>query len=117
MVSGTVKVMATFTNLPVGVWLFYWNQGYSISTNLVLTGYINMTMGTTSGGTNILLSIVECATKTILSTTAPDYMVSQIYSNTSATTDVYFSTTAVFSSGAISTDANTISTCKAVRLA
>ena len=117
MVSGTTKVMATFTNLPVGVWLFYWDQGYTISTNLVLTGYINMTMGTTSGGTNILLSIVECATKTILSTTAPDYIVSQIYSNTSATTDIYFSTTAVFSSGAISTDTNTISTCKAVRLA
>lgn len=117
LVSGTTKVMCTFTNLPIGVWLLYWNQGYNVTTNTVLTGYINMSMGTTSGGTDILLSIVDCATKTLLTTTAPDYTITQIFSNTLATTDVYFSTTVTFSSGAIGTQTNTITSCKAVRLA
>jgi len=78
--------------------------------------YIDLFMGTTSGGNDILFNLVEGATKTQTTAAVRTYSATQIYTNTAATTDIYFSVTAYFT-GTLTANVNTILSCKAVRLA
>jgi hypothetical protein len=117
MVSpNNVALMATFTNLPVGVWLLYWNQRFTARTvNVVFTSHV-MLMGTTSGGNQVALANPNSATRTLATPQDMTYLLTQIYCNTSATTDLYFTTYATFT-GTLRAQLGSSYYIKAVRLA
>jgi len=117
LTSTTNKVGATFTNLEVGVWLFYWNALFFVpTTNAVITS-ITLNIGESSGGTNVLATVVECATITLAVGRTKSYSVTQVYTNVSSAQDIFFSTTATFTGTLrILSTSFSGSNCKAVRL-
>ena len=117
LTSTTNKVGATFTNLPVGIWLLYWNAYFFVpTTNAVITS-ITLNMGESSGGAELLATVVECATLTIAVGRTKSYSITQIYTNVSSAQEVYFSTTATFTGTLRILGLFSCSNCKAVRLA
>jgi len=116
LTSTTNKVGATFTNLPVGVWLLYWNAYFFVpTTNAVITS-IALNMGESSGGAELLATVVECATITLAVGRTKSYSLTQIYTNVSSAQDIYFSTTATFTGTLRILGLFSGSNCKAVRL-
>jgi hypothetical protein len=115
--SGTAKNMNTFTNLPIGVWLLYYHQRFTVpTTNCNLTSAIQLRMGTTSIGFTIGQFFAASPSTTLNLGTTQSYLFTQIYTNTDATTAVSFSVIAAFS-GTLSASLGSITTVKAIRLA
>lgn len=116
LTSGTSKDMITFTNLPVGVWMFIWNQQFSVPTTAAVITSINLSIGTTSLGTDVFNTNADCGTRTHNVGVFKSYMATQIYTNLVNTTDLYCNVNAVFT-GTLTARTNSIATCKAVRIA
>lgn len=123
IVSGATVLSSTFNNIvarfidvPIGVWLLYWNLELSCPTTLAVITQILMLMGTTLGGGQILNSNIEVANNTMAVGRTRMYHITQIYTQTNATTDVYFTVTATFT-GTLTQNAFTIKDCKALRIA
>jgi hypothetical protein len=116
LTSGTSKDMITFTNLPIGVWMFVWNQQFYVPTTVAVITSINLSIGTTSLGTDVFNTNADCGTRTHNVGVFKSYMATQIYANLVNTTDLYCNVNAVFT-GTLTARTNSIATCKAVRIA
>jgi len=114
----TNHLCSTFSNVPVGVWLIYWIQEFSIPTACTIQS-IRMLIGLTSGLNEILNYWADTGTRTLIAGINHSYIATQIYTNLVATNNFYCSVTVQFSAGSISTLPNATSglTCKLVRLA
>ena len=115
LVSSANKVGGTFTNLPIGVWMLYWNFVVYCPTTAVNLTSVNLLMGTTAGGSDIFSGIVDMGNVAVLRTKT--YLITQIYTNTVATTDISFSITAIFSGTLTLIPQYGVTFCKSVRLA
>ena len=116
MTTGTNYTMGTFTNLPVGVWMLYWNQVYFVASTNAVFGGITMNIGTTVNGIDIGQHFPETAAATQNVGLSKSYLYIQIYSNLLATTDVYLTTNCTFT-GTLRASVSTIKFMKAVRIA
>jgi hypothetical protein len=116
--SGTAKTFNTFTNLPIGVWLLYYQQVFTCPTTqcaLTTSAGLQMRMGTTSTGVEIGLMYADAAQAVMNVGTTKSYLFTQIYSQTSAV-NVYFNVNITFT-GTLSGSTGSIAYTKAVRLA
>jgi hypothetical protein len=115
--SGTAKDFNVFTNLPIGVWLLYYHQVFTCpTTQCALTGSLQMRMGTTSFGYEIGIMYADSPQAVLNVGQTKSYLFTQIFSNTSATTDVYFNINTTFS-GTLSGSLGSVAYTKAVRMA
>ena len=115
LVSGTNKVGGIFANIPIGVWMLYWNCAvFSPTTTASLTS-ITLMMGTTSGGADLFSGVVDVGNVPVGITKT--YLITQIYSNIAATTDLYFSITAVFGGTLSLLPLYSVKDCKVLRIA
>ena len=115
LVSGTNKVGGIFANIPIGVWMLYWNCAvFSPTTTASLTS-ITLMMGTTSGGADLFSGVVDVGNVPVGITKT--YLITQIYSNIAATTDLYFSITAVFGGTLSLLPLYAVKDCKVLRIA
>ena len=115
LVSGANKVGATFTNLPIGVWMLYWNCAVYCPTTVAGLTTITLMMGTTSGGADLFSGVVDIGNVAVGITKT--YLITQIYSNIAATTDLYFSITAVFAGTLTLLPLYSVKDCKVLRIA
>jgi hypothetical protein len=115
LTSGTNKVGGIFANIAVGVWMLYWNCAVFCPTTVANLTSITLLMGTTSGGSDLFSGVVDVGNVPVGITKT--YLITQIYSNTNATTDLYFSITAVFAGTLTLLPLYTIKECKVLRLA
>ena len=116
LTSPAVRLCATFTNLPIGVWLLYWTLDVNCPTTASAITNIGMTMATSALGTDILTNNCEAANFTLAVGRTRSYTQTQIYTNLVATTDIYFSMAATFT-GTLTQEATSFMNCKALRLA
>ena len=116
LASPAVRTCATFTNLPVGVWLLYWILDVTCPTTASGITNIGMIMATTVLGNDILSDPVESANFTLAVGRTKTYQRTQIYTQTNAATDIYFTMTATFT-GTLTQNATTFMNCKALRIA
>ncbi len=115
--SGTAKHFNTFTNLPIGVWMLYYQQVFTCpTTNCALTASLQMRMGTTTTGAEIGIMFADSPTAVLTVGNTKSYLYTQIYTNTSATTDVYFNIYTFFT-GTLSGNLASVLYVKALRLA
>ena len=115
LVSGANKVGGIFANLPIGVWMLYWNCVVYCPTTVANLTTITLMMGTTSGGADLFSGVVDIGNVAVGITKT--YLITQIYSNIAATTDLYFSITAVFSGTLTLLPLYAIKDCKVLRIA
>ena len=116
LTSPAVRLCATFTNLPIGVWLLYWTLDVNCPTTAAGITNIGMTMATSTLGTDILTNNCEAANFTLAVGRTRSYTQTQIYTNLVATTDIYFSMAATFT-GTLTQEATSFENCKALRIA
>jgi hypothetical protein len=115
--SGTAKDFNVFTNLPIGVWMLYYQQVFTCpTTNCALTASLQMRMGTTSLGADIGVMYADSPTAVLTVGNTKSYLFTQIYTNTAATTDVYFNIYTFFT-GTLSGNLASVLYVKALRLA
>ena len=119
----TNGLMVTFTNLPIGVWLLNWNQNFFVPTTqsgipTIQAGisFIQMFMGTTSGGTEIGIHYAESSSRIQDVGFTKSYSTSRVFSNTISTNDVYFTVYAQFT-GTLRAQAQSFNNANATRIA
>jgi hypothetical protein len=112
--TNTNRLIAT-VDLPVGVFIFYWNQRIYVPSTNASISYIQMNIGTTALGSDILNSIVDSSTKTQLIGYYRDYLVNYVHSN-NRRRFVYLNLRATFT-GSLQAVLNTENTLKVVRIA
>ena len=117
LTSTVSRTANTFTNLPIGVWLLYWNMTFYCPTTAAGLYNITVNMGTTATNADIYAGVMDSSQKTLSIGYNKSYLVTQIYTNTSASGDVYCRVICEFTGTLTILSASNGTNCKAVRIA